>query len=980
MEVDSQQNALALQSRLSDINRNRFLPLIERVMDELDVPGRHIRIATLQIDLGTLPLDNFEKVAEERLLHELRQAIEQALRELDQGIATENRVRSTEEARLELLEYFLLHGTLPNRARQGATFDFNALFAEVAESSPDLLTSLVRKHGHQQRFLQRLVFQLDESLFWRLVQLLEPEHAALIIAYVVDLQQVHRVEPILELSDERYARHLRLLVLTYLVQERGSQFNRRSFVKSLLEGMAESEGFDYLAFIKSLHFGLLQTERKQRIKSSLPAVIQELFREIEWPPVADRSEPDDGGVESFAESGAGSQHSVDETLTSEKSGRRVSADALKHALAGLEHFLRTGQSTEAASADQRGGLRELRRLLTAGNTDRAVRLIRQLGGRGDPGRSVLVSRLLQLLSPQELLAVLAQRQDFRITDLIELICGASRGTLADGANTGPSRERGVRSAVLEFLLDAADGWKPRDLVLHVVEFIVGHDQVASLALVETAIGTLQHDSGDIPAAVTRALETVRRELRVRPAEATAKPVFRRYDVVESLRYYLRFGMLPWSALLRDETLTEEVLLMSLPQLPRSLLVAVFAADSSDGRLSALLRAVTGLRPEGLVELLAKLLPKTSQADSPFGQALAETASRAEDRPSFYARLIAAILDGRALDLEELATGTIQLASTTGILPDDPRDWSADAFKSAIVQQLRSGQPPPSDEHSLFDLLLTFMATHPVEARMFLQSLRAARDLGLSLVRALPETQFVRLLDTFCPQETQTLQAVLRTLSAIPSPYRPRPVDVRQLLLHGALRLDDGARLTSDFFAQMLRDLSGHGLAAETRRFLLSASSAWSSVRAESVADFQAAVTSFAGVPDAAESPAGTVPDDPRDWSADAFKSAIVQQLRSGAAAAIRRTFAVRSAADVYGHASGGSPHVPAITAVRARPASVIGASAPGNAVCPSSRHLLSARDSDSAGGAADAVRDSVPVPPSTGRRPAVAVARRPSSG
>ena len=218
-------------------------------------------------------------------------------------------------------------------------------------------------------------------------------------------------------------------------------------------------------------------------------------------------------------------------------------------------------------------------------------------------------------------------------------------------------------------------------------------------------------------------------------------------------------------------------------------------------------------------------------------------------------------------------------SPAGTVPDDPRDWSADAFKSAIVQQLRSGQPPPSDARSLFDLLLTFMATHPVEARMFLQSLRSARDLRLSLVRALPESQFVRLLDTLCPQETQTLQAVLRTLSAIPSPYRPRPVDVRQLLLHGALRLDDGARLTSDFFAQMLRDLSGHGLAAETRRFLLSASSAWSSVRAESVADFQTAVTSFAGVPDAAASPADIEPDTTADSTSRPVTPDVAVNLR-----------------------------------------------------------------------------------------------------
>ena len=113
VEVDSRENALVLQPSLAVINRNRFLPLIERVLDEFDLPGRHVAITRLRVDLGTLPLAHFEEVAEQRLYHQLREALERALQGEESGEATAHRARSEEEARLELLEYYLLRGTLP---------------------------------------------------------------------------------------------------------------------------------------------------------------------------------------------------------------------------------------------------------------------------------------------------------------------------------------------------------------------------------------------------------------------------------------------------------------------------------------------------------------------------------------------------------------------------------------------------------------------------------------------------------------------------------------------------------------------------------------------------------------------------------------------------------------------------------------------------------------------------------------------------
>ena len=281
LEVASEALALALQPRLADINRQYFLPVIERVFDELAVEGRHIRISRLSIDLGELPFNRFEETAAERFYSELRHALEEALNEQAVSPTPDNYSQPEEASHLDLLEYYLLHGTFPFWASHGPVFSFEELVSELAERDAVGLVRIIRKHGHQRRVIERIVLQLREESLRRLLHLLEPMQAALIIAYMLDLRETHRVQPILALSDTSFTRLVWILALTYLVQEHGSQFNRKSFVKSLLEGMAQSESLEFTEIVALFQFGLRETENNRPLESSLLAIISEVICELD---------------------------------------------------------------------------------------------------------------------------------------------------------------------------------------------------------------------------------------------------------------------------------------------------------------------------------------------------------------------------------------------------------------------------------------------------------------------------------------------------------------------------------------------------------------------------------------------------------------------------------------------------------------------------------------------------------------------------
>jgi Contractile injection system tape measure protein len=279
IDVDSEETALALHSHMPDINRRYLLPVIESVLSEMAPAARHIRIPRVRIDLGAIPLNSLAETAGERLQLQLREVLEKILSQTEEG-AEGFRSHSPEAARLEIFEHYLVRGTLPFWASPRDFSPENSV-SELAAHRPGELAAVLRDCGSYEHALDRMVRQLADPVLQRLLRVLEPGHAALILAYIFDLKQIYRMKPALDMGESEFSRLVWILVFAYLVQERGSHFNRKSFVKSLLQGMGQSEGLAYEQIVGILCLGLEKTGERLNLNSSLPAIIKDLAQEIE---------------------------------------------------------------------------------------------------------------------------------------------------------------------------------------------------------------------------------------------------------------------------------------------------------------------------------------------------------------------------------------------------------------------------------------------------------------------------------------------------------------------------------------------------------------------------------------------------------------------------------------------------------------------------------------------------------------------------
>jgi hypothetical protein len=182
--------------------------------------------------------------------------------------------REAEPAWLELLELVLLRGAWPGRSP-------DALLIKLAAEQPAALARLFRHHARNDAMLRRVTQILSPAALGQLLALLTPEAAATIVTYMLEVRELHSARPVLPLSNQSLQRLLWFVALRYVLNEAGSQFNRRSFVASLIEGIANAERLTYRELLDALYIGVAEVAKTAPVAASLPAIIIELARSLE---------------------------------------------------------------------------------------------------------------------------------------------------------------------------------------------------------------------------------------------------------------------------------------------------------------------------------------------------------------------------------------------------------------------------------------------------------------------------------------------------------------------------------------------------------------------------------------------------------------------------------------------------------------------------------------------------------------------------
>lgn len=271
---------IEVQDAFARAQRNQLERTISEVLEEFARPDRWHRLGSVQLNIGPVSYDHLERDLNEGVKLHLRRALRGLFDHAEQEA-----VASPEDAVLdpamhltELLRHYLLHGTYPwwgTAELPGPDALFDAMVTEFAKR----LVTMIRDIGRRASVRRRLVLQFDDPRLHRLVSLLEPTHAAFIIAYADELREKHEKKRVVPDDSSSFRNAKWEFILKYILVDRGSLFNRRAFIKSLLQNLAASYRLEYLKFLEFMQAEFRAEFLPHELTSSLPFLIRELLIE-----------------------------------------------------------------------------------------------------------------------------------------------------------------------------------------------------------------------------------------------------------------------------------------------------------------------------------------------------------------------------------------------------------------------------------------------------------------------------------------------------------------------------------------------------------------------------------------------------------------------------------------------------------------------------------------------------------------------------
>jgi hypothetical protein len=145
----------------------------------------------------------------------------------------------------------------------------------IRQHTPLLHQQLMR-HGQAASVRQRIASAFTDPMFADLLHLLEPTQSDFLAEVVFHSSLTSRKEQEPPGHDLR----VREFTLAYLITERGSFFNKKSYLSSLLTRMAAHDNLDQAALIRSLADAFTQQHRPgSRVQQELVELLKELSRQ-----------------------------------------------------------------------------------------------------------------------------------------------------------------------------------------------------------------------------------------------------------------------------------------------------------------------------------------------------------------------------------------------------------------------------------------------------------------------------------------------------------------------------------------------------------------------------------------------------------------------------------------------------------------------------------------------------------------------------
>lgn len=279
VNFNSEQLAYNFQAGVNTFMQSSLVPVIDEVLNSFDIKNQVISIDTLELDLGHVDYENSEAEIKDRLQEELTKILREKLAEIKQASTGNERIVSNEKSDYAHLLFFLEKGYLPWNSSYNTFQSAEKILAQALTHNREPFVRWIKELGKSHNIRLRIINQFGDPQINEIVKAVDPANAPFIIGYSIDVRQVHKKEPIVPITESGFRETTWAIILGYLLTDRGSRFNKKSFVAHTIQQLAISQNIDYGALLQVLAQSVSKMLGAMAFKTEFPSIISELATE-----------------------------------------------------------------------------------------------------------------------------------------------------------------------------------------------------------------------------------------------------------------------------------------------------------------------------------------------------------------------------------------------------------------------------------------------------------------------------------------------------------------------------------------------------------------------------------------------------------------------------------------------------------------------------------------------------------------------------
>jgi Contractile injection system tape measure protein len=242
---DSKESAVELQQRLSGWTNTSMLREISQLFDKICPPDQTWKIESLDLYLGQTSYNDLESDLSTRLQKVLLARLMDLILYADKGGKEKIEILDHESSQLSMIEDFLRHGVM-NWSYKSEYGSLNELVALQLHYNRNEFIGLIKSiGGASETIRKRIAWQFADENIKGIIKGIEPGHHDEIIEFSDELEEIQSKQKIVSANSTDFKKNVWFWVLNYLLTERGTIFNRISFLKSSIGQMANHYNVRY---------------------------------------------------------------------------------------------------------------------------------------------------------------------------------------------------------------------------------------------------------------------------------------------------------------------------------------------------------------------------------------------------------------------------------------------------------------------------------------------------------------------------------------------------------------------------------------------------------------------------------------------------------------------------------------------------------------------------------------------------------------